>query len=145
LSNLDEIAAVLNVPIRYSRPTIQDAENVKSVYQIIRTGELRIPGDSVVASLTRDQLRIAQEALAVGNGLHLPFEKPPDFSTVFGQSLDLGPYGVFLNVSELTPGESPGEADVFPVKLTLTRPVLYRFSRFLPDENQTQGACASTG
>jgi hypothetical protein len=145
ISDLYEIAETLKVPIRYSRPTRQDAENLEAIRQVLRTGELLISAESVNVNLTRDQVGIAQDALAAGNGLHLPFEKPPDFALVFGQSLDRGPYSVFLNVSELGLQASSPQDGTLPVKLTLKGPALYRFPRFLGDDNQTPGLAPAKG
>jgi hypothetical protein len=145
ISDLYEIAETLKLPIRYNRPTRQDAENLEAIRQVLRTGELSISAESVNVNLTQDQVEIAQDALAVGNGLHLPFEKPPDFAVIFGQSLDLGPYSLFLKVSELALQASSLQDGTFPVKLILTQPALYRFARFLPDDNQTPGHAPARG
>ena len=135
ICNVYEIAETLKVPIRYTRPTVQDAENVAILHQVVRTGDLSIPAESVGLNFTPDQLRIAQDGFASGNGLHMQFQIAPDFAQVFGQSFDLGQYDMFLSVSALTPETaSPGNETIL-VKVTLAKPIVYRFPRFLHDKN----------
>jgi hypothetical protein len=132
LSNVNDIAEALDVTLCYHRPTEEDAENVRALHQIIRTGKLSIPAESIALTLTRSQLEAAVAGLEAGNGLHFPRETQPDFAVVFGRPLNLGPYGVFLCVRELAIEENALEEDAISVKLRLASPILYRFMKFLP-------------
>ena len=145
ISDLYEVAEALKVPIRYSRPTVQDAENVEALLQVIRTGEFSISAESVKLNLNAEQLCIARDGLAAGNCLYLPVRTGPHFAQIFGQALDLGPYDVFMSFSALTPQETSSDDERTPVQVTLTKPMLYRFPRFLPNDNQVQSSSATTG
>ena len=80
LEAVNEIAHSLHETITYTRPTVQDVENVKNIQQIVRTGVLSLVGESVGLNLTSEQLRVAQDAFQCGNGPAPRGNEPLSFS-----------------------------------------------------------------
>jgi hypothetical protein len=105
----------------------ENAEHTGMLYQVVTKGRVSVCDATIDATMEDFQYEQMRAGLdGSSHGFALQFLEPPPFATVFGQSVDLGDYRVFLR---------PKQVEAFPIPDSLMQvrmigEVTFVFSRF---------------
>lgn len=126
-----EIAVALNDTLVWpEHPTKEDSIYVQLIREIVRTGRVSIPAETLTVTVATFPGVDLRDALGHQKTFRLNQIEPPEFATVFCKTLDLGPYSIDLKAREFEVSTDKDDAAIHVVKIAPAEPLLYQFEKF---------------
>ena len=105
----------------------EDAVHTGMLHEAVTTGSVSYPEGMIEATTDAGQYGQIRSGLAsASHGLTFQFPGPPHFATVFGQSVDLGNYRVYLRPTQVEASPIPDSL----MEIKMRGDVTFFFSRF---------------
>jgi hypothetical protein len=112
---------------------MQSIFHIQLLQEILRTGQLSIPGDEITMTVKPSPGVNIEDVLQQHSILCICPNAAADFATVFGKTLDVGRYSIIIQPREIeviAPKDDPGSR---VVRIGLAQPLVYQFERFRRD------------
>jgi len=134
ITALYEVAVGLNETITWApNRTRDDSIHIQLLQQIVRTGQVSLSVDEITITVVPSPGVKVEDALQQGSTLRIDQSVAPDFATVFGKTLDVGPYFIIIQPREVALSVPKGEPDSRVIRIGLAQPLIYQFERFRRD------------
>jgi hypothetical protein len=128
----NEIAVALNEQLIWpEQQTRDDSTHLQLLLEVVRTGKVSIPGGTIALTMTPLPGIDIREALGRQGMFRIVDQvKPPEFATVFGKTLDLGPYSVTSKIREFEVNAAEDGSNCQAVRITPAEPLVFQFEKF---------------
>jgi hypothetical protein len=113
------------------RITEADCIHLQSLAELVNTGRVAVPGDNVTMNLVPFNGVDLEETLRGQTLLRVDSDIPPTFATLFGKTLNLGPYQMIIRPREFQIAEDEQDPNSRIVSITPAEPVLFQIERFV--------------
>jgi hypothetical protein len=112
------------------RITEDDCIHLQFLGELVNTGRVTVPGDNVTMNLVPSHGVDLEETLRGQTLLRVDSDLPPTFATLFGKTLNLGPYQMIIRPREFQIAKDEQDPNSRIVSITPAEPVLFQIERF---------------
>lgn len=132
---LHDVAVGFNEKITWPpNRTIDDSVHIQLLQEILRTGQLSIPGEEITLTVEPSPGVNIEDVVQQQSILCIRPNAPPDFATVFGKTFDVGRYSIIIQPREVEVIAPKGDPRSQVVRIGLAEPLVYQFDKFRRDE-----------
>ncbi|HEY3298788.1 MAG TPA: toll/interleukin-1 receptor domain-containing protein [Armatimonadota bacterium] len=139
-----EVATALNETLIWPEDfTMEDCSHIQLLRELVSTGRVLIPVKKIILNLMPSTGVDLNAALGESALVRVDLDNPPEFATVFGKTLNLGPYSIVIGPRHCEIVVDEHDSRLRIVSIAPAEPVFFQIEKFCRGIAPSAGPSAS--